>query len=233
MGTIVLITGALIMTYYKGTPLLMTPSSHKPGLQLFLDKSNWVIGGLLLAIRCIFGSAWLIVQLGTMRQYPQVMKAVSSYSLAGTLQCAMIGLIVERDLKAWKLKLNMDLLLIVVTAIFGSIIRTSVHVVCSRMKGPFYVAMFKPFGIVFATIFGVSFFTNALHYGRTANFTYVKEDHSEQEVLIDPYVIGAIVTGMGYYTVMWGQITEQDELRKGKNIESDEKVRLLQEENEV
>ncbi|KAL5762002.1 hypothetical protein ACOSP7_018266 [Xanthoceras sorbifolium] len=147
-----------------------------------------------------------------MRQYPQVMKVVSSYSLVGTLQCAIISLIVERDLKAWKLKLNNDLLLIVVTAIFGSIIRTSVHVVCSRMKGPFYVAMFKPFGIVIATIFGVSFFTNALHYGS---------------------VIGAIVTGMGYYTVMWGQITEQDELRKGKNIESDEKVPLLQEENEV
>ncbi|KAH7570244.1 hypothetical protein JRO89_XS05G0075300 [Xanthoceras sorbifolium] len=230
--------GAVTVEIFKG-PFIREASysqlqAQKPPLFVFYStQDRWVLGGILLAASSLSVCVWNNIQLGTMRQYPQVMKVVSSYSLAGTLQCAMIGLIVERDLKAWKLKLNMDLLLIVVTAIFGSIIRTSVHVVCSRMKGPFYVAMFKPFGIVFATIFGVSFFTNALHYGRTANFTYVKEDHSEQEVLIDPYVIGAIVTGMGYYTVMWGQITEQDELRKGKNIESDEKVPLLQEENEV
>lgn len=47
---------------------------------------------------------------------------------------------------------------------------------------------------------------------------------------------GAVVTGMGYYTVMWGQIRE-DEPCKCDNVEriesSDEKVTLLQEENEV
>ncbi|KAL5759758.1 hypothetical protein ACOSQ2_018596 [Xanthoceras sorbifolium] len=217
IGTLISIMGAVTVEIYKG-PLIREASysqlqAQKPPLFVFYSTPDrWVLGGILLAASSLSVSVWNNIQLGTMRQYPQVMKVVSSYSLVGTLQCAIISLIVERDLKAWKLKLNNDLLLIVVTAIFGSIIRTSVHVVCSRMKGPFYVAMFKPFGIVIATIFGVSFFTNALHYGS---------------------VIGAIVTGMGYYTVMWGQITEQDELRKGKNIESDEKVPLLQEENEV
>ena len=41
---------------------------------------------------------------------------------------------------------------------------------------------------------------------------------------------------MGYYTVMWRQLGE-DELRKGKSVEwvesSDEKAPLLQEQNEV
>jgi hypothetical protein len=43
------------------------------------------------------------------------MKIASFYSLAGTIQCAIFSLIVERDLNAWKLRLNMELLLIVIT----------------------------------------------------------------------------------------------------------------------
>lgn len=145
--------------------------------------------------------------MGTIKQYPQVTKVVSFYSLAGTIQCSIFSLIMERNINAWKLKLNMELLLIIITvsasnivtkikpiiqniyiyiiwtyliplllsihmvfqlfqAIFGSVIRSTVHISCAKMKGPLYVPMFKPFGIVFATTFGLTFFTNALHYGR-------------------------------------------------------------------
>lgn len=132
-------------------------------------------------------------QLGTVKKYPQVMKVASFYSLAGSIQCVMFSLFMERDPSAWKLNLNLDLFIIVLTvsyqklnfscndlnthmmkyficvfiqAIYVSIVRSSIHVSCTRKKGPFYVPLFKPFGIVFATTFGVSFFTNSLHYGR-------------------------------------------------------------------
>lgn len=51
LGTIVSISGAFIVTFYKGPTLLMTSSS-----------SDWVIGGLLLVADCIMTSAWLIVE---------------------------------------------------------------------------------------------------------------------------------------------------------------------------
>lgn len=54
-------------------------------------------------------------QLGTLKQYPQVMKVVSFYSLIGTVQCMIISLAIERDLNAWKLKLDTELLLIILT----------------------------------------------------------------------------------------------------------------------
>ncbi|TXG56348.1 hypothetical protein EZV62_017661 [Acer yangbiense] len=220
VGTLISIMGAVMVEIYKGPFIRKASSSQlqaqKPSLFVFYTAPDrWVFGGILLATSSLSVSLWNTIQMGTIKQYPQPMKVASFYSIAGTLQCALISLMVERDLNSWKLKLNWDVLLIVVTAIFGSIIRTSVHISCTRMKGPFYVPMFKPFGIVFATTFGVRFFTNALHYGS---------------------VIGAVITGMGYYTVMWGQLGE-DELRKGKSVErvesSDEKVPLLQEQNEV
>jgi hypothetical protein len=39
----------------------------------------------------------------------------SFYSLLGTVQCAIVSLMVEKSQSAWKLKLNMELLLIVST----------------------------------------------------------------------------------------------------------------------
>lgn len=56
-----------------------------------------------------------VYQLDTVQKYPQVMKVVSAYSLAGTLQCAIFSAFMEPDLSAWKLKLNMDLYLIIAT----------------------------------------------------------------------------------------------------------------------
>ncbi|XP_017970117.1 PREDICTED: WAT1-related protein At1g70260 isoform X2 [Theobroma cacao] len=224
MGTLISITGAVVVELYKG-PFIRKSSyfyAHQlkviPKLFVFYSApDNWILGGILLAAASLSVAMWNVIQLGTVKQYPQVMKVVSFYSLAGTIQCLVFSLIMERDLNAWKLKLNLELLLIVVTGVFGSIIRSNVHLAWSRMKGPFYVPMFKPFGIVFATFFGVSFFTNSLHYGS---------------------VIGTLITGMGYYAVMWGQIREE-ELRKERDVErtddtSDQiKTPLLQEQEEA
>lgn len=56
LGTIVSITGAFIITFYKGPALLMTSSS-----------SDWVIGGLFLVADCIMTSAWVIVEVQSVK----------------------------------------------------------------------------------------------------------------------------------------------------------------------
>jgi len=63
----------------------------------------------------LVGLCYSVYQLDTVQKYPQVMKVVSAYSLAGTLQCAIFSAFMEPDLSAWELKLNMDLYLIIAT----------------------------------------------------------------------------------------------------------------------
>lgn len=221
-GTLVSFGGALVVELYKG-PFIRKSSSSTPSLQFipqlfvyYKPQDNWVLGGILLAAASLCVSIWNIIQLGTVKKYPQVMKVASFYSLAGSIQCVMFSLFMERDPSAWKLNLNLDLFIIVLTAIYVSIVRSSIHVSCTRKKGPFYVPLFKPFGIVFATTFGVSFFTNSLHYGS---------------------VLGAIIAGMGYYIVMLGQIREVEAQKEGdvEGVKSifPEKVPLLQEDSQV
>ncbi|KAG2322324.1 hypothetical protein Bca52824_015537 [Brassica carinata] len=173
MGTIISLSGAFFEELYKG-PFIRPASSASPTRLL---KS---VPKLLT---------------GTVKKYPHVMKVASFYSIVGTIQCLIFSLFMERDLSAWKIEPSFDLFLIIATGIFGSVIRTSVHVKCTQMKGPYYVPLFKPFGIFWATFFGTSFFVNSLHYGS---------------------VLGAAIGGVGYYTVSWGQLRETEEKRNPK-----------------
>ncbi|PON31668.1 Plant-drug/metabolite exporter [Parasponia andersonii] len=226
-GTLISFMGATMVEFYKGPLIRNSSSLHLSllaGAKKFLIFSStpeyWVLGGILLAAANLSVSVWNILQMGSVKQYPQVMKVASFYSTIGTIQSALLCLFLERDLNAWKLNPNSsELVLVVLTAIFMGIIRSSIHVWCMRIKGPFYVPMFKPFGLVFATIFGISLPASTLRCGS---------------------VIGTAIVGMGYYTLMWGQLNEDEVRMKLHDIEtpqpSDEenmKTPLLREETNV
>ncbi|KAF8052371.1 hypothetical protein N665_1568s0009, partial [Sinapis alba] len=173
MGTIISLSGAFVEELYKG-PFIRPASSPSPNrllksipklLVYYSLPDNWFLGCIFLAAAVFSVSLFNVVQTGTVKKYPHVMKVASFYSIVGTVQCLIFSLFMERDLSAWKIEPNFDLFLIIATGIFGSVIRTSVHVKCAQMKGPYYVPLFKPFGIFWATLFGTSFFVNSLHYG--------------------------------------------------------------------
>ncbi|XP_057449558.1 WAT1-related protein At1g70260-like [Lotus japonicus] len=221
IGIMVSIMGAVLAEFFKGP--LIRPSSHhlKHTKQLFVFSSTpefWVLGGILLAAASFSTAIWNFIQKETVQQYyPEPMKVVSYYCLLGTILSAIVSWIVERDANAWKLKRDMDLILIVLTALFGGVIRPNIQVWFTRMKGPLYVPLFKPFGVAFATTFGVCFFPNSLHYGS---------------------VIGAAILGMGYYTVFYGEFKGDDEEENSCDYDEssdslDKKIPLLQEKMEV
>ncbi|PKI56229.1 hypothetical protein CRG98_023424 [Punica granatum] len=218
VGTFITVAGAVFVTLYKGPVVRKSSALLHLEQHLFVFASSpehWVIGGILLAGASFSVSIWNIIQLGTVKQYPHVMKVVSFYSLIGTVQCTIISLAIERDLSAWRLKLDMELLLIILTAIFGGVIRSRVQIWCMQLKGPLYVPMFKPFGIVYASFFGISFFGNSIYYGS---------------------ISGAIIMGIGYYAHMLGQIRD-DEMRQDREDKnrdtSEDKVPLLQDDSQV
>ncbi|CAL5204002.1 unnamed protein product [Lathyrus oleraceus] len=217
IGIIVSLMGAIVAEFFKGP--LIRPSSHhlRYTKQLFVFSSTpefWVFGGILLAAASFSVSITNFIQKETVKQYQEPMKMVSYYTLLGTVLSAIVSCIFESDVNSWKLKHNMELILVVVTGIFGGVIRPNIQIWLSRMKGSLYVPQFKPFGIAFATTFGVCFFPNSLHYGS---------------------VIGASVIGMGYYTILYGEFKgDEDEKSSEESSDSlDKKIPLLQENMQV
>lgn len=214
VGTLISIIGAVSLVLYRG-PVIKDSSAHlrlAPRLFIFLSRNeNWVLGCILFATASLAFSVWNILQVRTLEKCPEVMTVASSYSLFGTVQSALLALIIERDPNAWRLQFDMGLLVIVSTALFASLIKSNVHMWCIRRKGQFYVTMFRPLGVPIASTFGCIFFAETFHYGS---------------------MMSAAVTGMGYYTMMWAQMRE-DESRRGKVDLLEEKTPLLQEDDQV
>lgn len=62
-GTVVSISGAIIVTLYKGPEILTHLSSPKLHYEFVgVARSSWIIGGLFLAADCVVASGYIIVQ---------------------------------------------------------------------------------------------------------------------------------------------------------------------------
>ncbi|KAF3437079.1 hypothetical protein FNV43_RR19832 [Rhamnella rubrinervis] len=205
MGTLLSISGAMIIIFYKGPPIvtIAVPSTVDtyPAKPLFstmsATTSNWVIGGLFLAIAGLSNATSIISQAAILKEYPSEVTVVSFYCLFGTIQCAALSLVVEKDPNAWRLTPDVELISVFYSAVAGSVITFSVQMWCIRKKGPLFVSMFTPLGIAIAAIMSAIFLGDTLHVGS---------------------VIGAVVIVIGFYGVMWAQWKRE----KGETHDVDE-----------
>lgn len=190
LGTAMAVSGAFVETLYRGPAVISGASDRSLHSQAFVsERSNWAFGGFLLAIAFISAATWNILQAATVKQYPEKVTIVFFFTLFGSMQCAFVSSIVERNLTAWTVRPGIEMVAIVYSAIFGIVFRFNVVTWCLHEKGPLFVAMFKPLGMVIAVIAGMVFFNDALYLGS---------------------LIGAGIIAIGFYTVMWGQAKEKN-----------------------
>nr|POE83619.1 wat1-related protein [Quercus suber] len=189
LGTIISISGAFVVTLYKGPPIvIIQTTSVSLNQPLNSLKSNWVIGGLLLTAEYILVPLWYIVQAQIMKEYPNELTVIFFYNLTVSIIAAVVGLITEKNPNAWRLRPNIALVSVVCSGIFGSFINNTVHAWALRVKGPLFVAMFKPLSIAIAVAMGVMFLSDTLYLGS---------------------LVGATIISFGFYTVMWGKAKEE------------------------
>lgn len=189
VGTIVAIIGASIMTLYKGPRVLGSnlPSDSSHHELVLSQESNWILGSLLITTTCIMSSGWNILQTDTVKKYPEHMTIVFFTCFFGSIQCAILTLALESNPKTWMVKPGIGMIAIVFSAISGNVFRYNVLTWCLDKKGPLYVAMFKPLGMVISAILGIIFLADPLYLGS---------------------VIGAVIISAGFYSVLWGKAKE-------------------------
>ncbi|CAI0455883.1 unnamed protein product [Linum tenue] len=129
------------------------------------------------------------LQTQIMKEYPAEVTVVFFYNIVVCIIAAFVALVTEgTSPTAWILKPNVALASVICSG-FGSCLNNSVHTWALRIKGPVFVAMFKPLSIAIAVAMGVMFLGDTLYLGS---------------------VIGAVVISIGFYTVMWGKAQEDD-----------------------
>ncbi|XP_057982832.1 WAT1-related protein At5g40230-like [Malania oleifera] len=189
IGTTVSIVGALVVILYKGPAIISTSSaSHILFHPLGSAQSKWVIGGILLAAEFFLVSTWYIVQVKVMEEYPVEIVVVFFYNLCGSVISAPVCFLAKTNISAWRLRPNIALVAVLYNGLtvlsFGSVI----HTWGLRLKGPLYVAIFKPFSIAIAAAMSVVFLGDCLYLGS---------------------VVGSIIICIGFYAVIWGKAKEE------------------------
>uniref|UniRef100_A0A6N2LGE3 WAT1-related protein n=1 Tax=Salix viminalis TaxID=40686 RepID=A0A6N2LGE3_SALVM len=212
MGTLLSISGALIITLYKGPAVgaIATPSNLVPTPSIMATTNTWVIGGLFLVTADLCISISTTFQAAVLKECPSEMVMVFFFCFFGTIQTSIVSLIAERNTSAWKLRPDIELISIIYSAVVGGAVTFGVVAWCIHKKGPFFVAMFKPVGIAAAAFLGVSFLGDTLHVG---------------------CIVGAIIIVAGFYGVIWAQSKENEhgEVKKPRNLQSmSQKTPLLE-----
>lgn len=191
VGTILSISGALVATIYNGPRILFDPATSGAA------TLYWLIGGLFLAGQNLLLSIIYVYQAQIMQEYPVDLIVVLVYDISGLIVAFLAGLIMARNIEDWKLKVDILFAAILYMGFTAGFLSGIVHTWALRMKGPLYVAMFKPLSILIAFVMGVLFLGDTLHLGS---------------------VIGGAVISIGFYAVVWGKAKE--EKSEGSSVHS-------------
>ncbi|KDO66268.1 hypothetical protein CISIN_1g021354mg [Citrus sinensis] len=136
------------------------------GTMVSISVSNWVTGGFLLAAQCFLLSIWSILLTQIINIYPAELLVAFLYNLFAAVIAVPLCLFAEPDLSLWRLKPDVALVSIVYSAFLGPSFNTIIHTWGLRLKGPVYIAIFKPLSVVIAAITGIIFLGDTLHLGR-------------------------------------------------------------------
>ncbi|CAD5313407.1 unnamed protein product [Arabidopsis thaliana] len=216
VGTVITVSGALLMTLYKG-PIVDfirfgggggggsdgAGGSHGGAGAAAMDK-HWIPGTLMLLGRTFGWAGFFILQSFTLKQYPAELSLTTLICLMGTLEGTAVSLVTVRDLSTWKIGFDSNLFAAAYSGVICSGVAYYVQGVVMRERGPVFVATFNPLCVVITAALGVVVLSESIHLGS---------------------VIGTLFIIVGLYTVVWGKgkdkrMTDDDEDCKGLPIKS-------------
>ncbi|GJT67232.1 WAT1-related protein [Tanacetum coccineum] len=186
IGTLVTVLGALVVTFYKG-PAIITYRLSSITPQFLDQSSHWILGGLLMLIDSVIAALFVVAQALILKKYSAVLILMLAYCSIIAVLSLLASLILEHDLSAFSLQSKTRLLVILYSGFFGGGFQITIGAWCMRTKGPIFVVMFQPLGIVIAAIIGVLFLGDGLYLG---------------------CLLGSVVIVIGFYGVMWGKAKE-------------------------
>ncbi|KAF3434978.1 hypothetical protein FNV43_RR22065 [Rhamnella rubrinervis] len=193
-GTVLGICGAMIFTFYRGTEIdvLSTPVDLLPHQHFHVASKQTHVGMHLLGSFLAFTSSlsyalWLIVQTKMSKRYPFYYSSTALMCIVGLIQSLAFALCMERDWNKWKLGWNIRLLTVTFSGIVTSGVVTTMIAWCVHKRGPLFVAIFNPLGLVMVGIAGSLFLEEKLHLGS---------------------LIGGLLIVCGLYMVLWGKAKE-------------------------
>ncbi|CAA0818493.1 WAT1-related protein [Striga hermonthica] len=206
VGTLITVTGAMVMTLYKGPPLGLFHGggSHKAAGSS--ADQHWVSGTIMM-LACIVGwAAFFILQNKTLKEYPAALSLTSLVCVFGTLEGGVVAVIMERRKSAWAIGFDSRLLAAVYSGIVCSGLAYYLQSVVNKTRGPVFVTAFSPLSMIITAILSAIFLAEQVHLGS---------------------LIGAVIIVSGLYSVVWGKSRENSASDKASPLYDEGKAQEL------
>ncbi|XP_022732827.1 WAT1-related protein At4g08290-like [Durio zibethinus] len=186
IGTLVTLSGALLMTLYKGPVIDLiwsSKTSHHGSRGVSSDK-HWISGTLLILVGCVAWSCFYVLQSITIKKYPAEISLSSLICLAGAIQSLGIALAVEHRPSGWAVGWNSRLLAPLYSGVVSSGITYYVQGLVMKTRGPVFVTAFNPLCMIIVAALGSAILGEQIHLGS---------------------IIGGVIIAIGLYSVVWGK----------------------------
>ncbi|KAL0360229.1 UNVERIFIED_CONTAM: WAT1-related protein [Sesamum radiatum] len=191
VGTLITLTGAMLMTLYKGPVVNIlwyshAGTHHKAAAAAATDQH--LVTGTIMLISCIVGwSAFFILQNKTLKEYPAELSLASLICLMGFVEGGIVGVIMEHRKSAWAIGFDSRLLAAAYSGIVCSGIAYYMQSIVNKSRGPVFVTAFSPLSMIITAVLGAIVLAEQVHLGS---------------------LIGAVIIVFGLYSVVWGKSKE-------------------------
>ncbi|XP_076938610.1 WAT1-related protein At2g37460-like [Bidens hawaiensis] len=192
VGTVTTVAGAMVMTLMKGPiiELFWTKERTFHEVANHVDLRHSLKGAIMIAVGCFSWSGFMVLQAITLKSYPAELSLTAWICVMGTIEGAIVALIMERGNTAvWALKWDTSLVAVVYTGVVCSALAYYIQGIVMKMRGPVFVTAFSPLSMVIVAVMGSIILAEQMYLGR---------------------VMGAIVIVAGLYLVVWGKSKDQE-----------------------
>ncbi|XP_009631686.1 WAT1-related protein At3g30340-like isoform X1 [Nicotiana tomentosiformis] len=193
IGTLICLGGALLLTFYKGIPLIhfsdqQTESqSMEEHISSSKRKERWIFGSLILFAGTLLWSSWFLLQSFIGKKYPCQYSSTVIMTFFSAIQSAILTFSINRRLSIWIPKEMIDMLSVIYTGLIGSGLCYVGMSWCVKKRGPVFTAAFSPLVQVMAAMLDVPFLHEQLNLGS---------------------VMGSVIVIVGLYFLLWGKTKE-------------------------
>ncbi|XP_011625929.1 WAT1-related protein At1g43650 isoform X1 [Amborella trichopoda] len=191
VGAVICITGAFILSLYKGPPL-KSLNLHHSSLHSITSstasKDEWVKGAFLMLTCNAAWALWLVLQAPLMKAYPAKLTLTTLQCFLSALQSAIVAFAIERRPSSWKLNWDLNLLSVVYCGVAVTGLTYWLNLWCIEKKGPVFTAMFTPLVLLITAILSALLWNEPLYWGS---------------------MIGGVLIVGGLYGVLWGKRKEE------------------------
>ncbi|XP_034684167.1 WAT1-related protein At1g68170-like [Vitis riparia] len=187
LGTLLSISGALVLTFYKGVELNLWSTNinllHHGAATSQQSSNDQVLGSILAVVACMCFAVWLIIQAKISMVYPSY-SGTALTCVCAAIQSVVYAMCAEKEWSAWKLGWNIRLLTVVYTGVWATGLMVAIMSWAARLRGPLFVSSFYPLMLVTVAILGSLLLDEQLYLGS---------------------IIAVVLIVVGLYGVLWGK----------------------------